>query len=209
MSTILRHLARWGYVVISSDASEAFPGTAFQEGVLVGSLEYLIAENGRSGSPFHDRLRTHGVVLMGHSTGGGAALLAGGSTALDVGAIATLVPSGPSAPAAAIPTLVVGVSRDDGTFGGNAGNLYAQADPPKHHVHIVGANHFGFTDDLCFGSDGEATISRDDQQRIAAAYLTAFLQQYVGGDASYARMLDGSLPIESLEPFDIEVEAEV
>jgi predicted dienelactone hydrolase len=172
LATILRHLARWGYVVISSDASGSAPGIFGRQEILEASVRYLVAENGRTGSPFKDRLRTSGVSLMGHSTGGGAALALADGVTLDVAAVATLVPGGHT-PNATIPTMVVGVSEDDPMFGGNATAIYDAAPPPKHFVSITGANHFGFTEELCFESDGTATISRDDQQRIALAYLTA------------------------------------
>jgi predicted dienelactone hydrolase len=209
LATVLRHLARWGYVVISTDASGSPPGPAYREDLLVSSLRFLIDEADRNGSPFQGKLKTTGVILAGHSTGGGAAMTNSGDPTLDVGAIVTLVPSSPQPPPdLSIPTLVIGVSEDDGTFGGNAGALYTQAGVPKHLVQITGANHFGFTEELCFGTDGQATISREDQQRVAIAYITAFLQLYIRNDVSYQQVLRGAEQIESLEPFGIDVQFE-
>lgn len=208
LDTILRHLARWGYVVISGDASAAPPGPFFQTDLMQAEAEYLIAENTRGGSPFNQRLRTTGIGLLGHSTGGGAAYAVASSSALDVGAVAGLVPSGQTGSIGSIPSLTVGVTRDDGTFGGNASGFYNACDPPKHMLTIGGANHFGFTESLCFGSDGDPLIARHDQQRITMAYLTAFLQHYLREEAGYADVLSGAADVESLEPFDLEVQAE-
>lgn len=208
LDTILRHLARWGYVVISGDASAAPPGPFFQIDLMQAEAEYMIAENTRGGSPFEQRLRTTDIVLIGHSTGGGAAYAVAASGALNVGAVAALVPSGQTRSVGNIPSLTVAVTRDDGTFGGNATAFYNSCESPKHLLTIGGANHFGFTESLCFGSDGDPLIARHDQQRIAAAYMTAFLQHYLRGAAGYAEVLTGATDVESLEPFDLEVQAE-
>jgi uncharacterized delta-60 repeat protein len=211
LSVILRHLSRWGFVTISPDLRSA-PLNEGKTEILEASMTFLIAEDSRNGSLFKNQLRTTPVTLMGHSAGGGAAVMLAKKGVFDVSTIATLAPSTQTpndAQAAGAPFLVIVGSRDSGSSGGNAQEVYEAGVPPKHFVLIDGANHFGFTDDLCFQNDSVAAISRNDQQRIAYAYLTAFLQRYVRGEMSNASYLDGTREIEQLEAFGIDVDAEI
>ncbi len=208
LSVILSHLARWGYVTISTDQSSDIlvPGKAE---MLEASVDYLRTESGRSGSPFAGKVRSTGTVLMGHSTGGGAAIQLARSTSLDVAAVATLSPGGVAGDAAAlaVPLLVEHGSEEGTAEGGNSRELYDAAHAPKHYALVHGANHFGYTDELCIVEAPPATIARSDQQRIAYAYLVAFLQRYVRGETFYTPILNGLQKIEGLEAFDITVES--
>lgn len=184
LSVILNHLATWGYVTISTDQSRDIDvGT--HATVLAASLQYLVAENSRDGSPFKDLLQTDGIVLLGHSTGGGAAMMVAGQTPqagqtpLNFAAVATLSPSAEDSDVAGVTVpLLVEQASQEGEEGGNGTELYPLAHPPKHLVFIQGANHFGYTDELCLEGVPQATIARADQQRIAYAYLTAFVERY-------------------------------
>jgi hypothetical protein len=84
----------------------------------------------------------------------------------------------------------------------------AGAGPKKHMITIPGGNHFGFTDALCILEDPAATISQADQQKIAKAYLTAFLRRYVQGVLEVQDYLTGR-PVEGLEAFGIMVNSQL
>lgn len=86
-------------------------------------------------------------------------------------------------------------------------SVYAAAGPPKHLVVIEGANHFGYTDELCVADD-PGTISPGDQRRIAIAYITAFLRHYASGVTGLSAYLTGQRAIEELERFRVTVDAE-
>ena len=209
LSAIHRHLARRGYVTIASDQSSQI-AVPLKQQILEAGMRHLIQENARSGSTFKGRLRTSGVTFMGHSTGGGSAIEAALTSDFDVAAVATLAPGINGLGSVSqinAPLLVVFGTRDNSAVSGNPGPIYNAGVAPKHRVLIEGANHFGFTDELCVTVDANATIPRGDQRRIATAYITAFLQRYVNNVATNASYLDGSRQIETLESFGIEVEA--
>lgn len=212
LSVVLGHLVRWGYVVISTDHSFA-PFEFSMVDLLEASVAHMLAENGRSGSPFENRIRTDQIILMGHSTGGGAAIQVAASRAFDVLAIGLIAPGTNSrhlVPEVAAPLLVLLGTEDGGGAGtSDAKDIYDSARPPKHFVLIEGANHFGYTDALCIqDGDPQATIARVNQQRIAYGYLTAFLQRYVRDIRTYNAYLSGSLSIGGLGSFRISVDSE-
>ncbi|MFB6723142.1 hypothetical protein ACFCV3_23380 [Kribbella sp. NPDC056345] len=68
----LRHLASWGFVVAAANTGQSGSG---QE-MLAGG-KFLIAENARSGSAFHQRIDTANIGAAGHSQGGGGTIAAG------------------------------------------------------------------------------------------------------------------------------------
>lgn len=209
LSTILGHLASWGFVLISVDLSRQ-PLEALMAESLTASIDYLRSENARSGSPFRHRLDTDRTVLLGHSTGGGAAIQTAAQGNLKVAALALLAPgtNQPSiAASAGAPMIVVrGTHEGAAGVGDSPAKVYAAAAPPKYMVDIQGANHFGYTDNLCLeGGDPPAVLARHDQQRISYGYLTAFLQRYVRGIVQNDLYLRGVVPIEGLESFDLRI----
>jgi hypothetical protein len=68
-TALLNHLASWGFVVIATTST----GTGTGNEMLAGA-QYLVAENGRSGSQFYQNLDTGKVGAMGHSQGASGAL---------------------------------------------------------------------------------------------------------------------------------------
>jgi hypothetical protein len=61
-STLLKHLASHGFAVISFDATP-------QGEELVKGIDWMVAENARSGSPFYQKLDTSKITAGGHSAG--------------------------------------------------------------------------------------------------------------------------------------------
>jgi acetyl esterase/lipase len=57
------------------------------------ALNHMLAENGRSGSPFQGKIRPTDLAAMGHSTGGGAAIVLGQDPSLDVAVLGLVAPS--------------------------------------------------------------------------------------------------------------------
>jgi hypothetical protein len=194
-------------VTISTDQSTSAVLIEKAE-MLEKSVKYLVDENGRSGSPFEGKLRATGIALMGHSTGGGSALWLARFGNFDIAAVATLSPDGNLVDAGSVtaPKLIE-LGSFEGAEGGNGQELYTGAISPKHLVLIEGANHFGYTDELCIQEAAEAEIPRSDQQRVAYAYLVAFLELYCRGQQLYLPYLDGSLEFETLETFALSVQS--
>lgn len=69
---LFTHLASWGYVVAAANTGQSGTGIEMLDGA-----KYLIAENARQGSIFHDRIDTGEIAAAGHSQGGGGAIAAG------------------------------------------------------------------------------------------------------------------------------------
>lgn len=67
--SLLPHLATHGFVVIASNTTP-LPGSEMTLGQeMKAGVDWLIAENGRSGSDFHDKLDTTKIAAMGYSMG--------------------------------------------------------------------------------------------------------------------------------------------
>lgn len=70
--TLLRHLASWGIVVAAANTTKSGSGSE----MLAGG-RFLIEENTRPASPFHDAVDPAKVGASGHSQGGGGTIRAG------------------------------------------------------------------------------------------------------------------------------------
>lgn len=215
LSGILSHLARWGFVSIAADLSWLADTFGIDSWTLVLSdaATYIVAEHTRAGSPLEGKLQIAAISLLGHSTGGFAAIELATSGLLSVDALGLLAPAGGADSVvkfAPKPILVVHGTQDTGSFGdgGQSVNVYAAAGPAKHIVTIDGANHFGFTDGLCILKDPPATIGQADQQKIAKAYLTAFFRRYVQDAVEVEDYLTGARPVEELDAFTVTVQSQ-
>ena len=160
------------------------------------------------------------VVLVGHSTGGGACIEAGRTLSpyIDLQSLAYGFLGPYFAGATPLPlvstdirnTLVMHGSLDMVT-GADAMRVYNAAGSPKTSVTIPGANHFGYTDLCTLGNNCDAavvpdphgTISRDGQQRTAAAYLAALMRYYTLHDATAQPYLSGRTPVEGLDFYGV------
>ena len=83
---ILQSLASWGFVVAAANTPNAGSGRE-----MLACLDWLTAENARTGSPFEGKLDLARVGAAGHSQGGGGALMAGRDARIK--ATAPLMPS--------------------------------------------------------------------------------------------------------------------
>lgn len=70
-TTLLDHLASWGFTVIASTLQNTGSGNEILEGA-----RYLVAADGQSKSPYFGHLDVAEVAAMGHSQGAGGALRA-------------------------------------------------------------------------------------------------------------------------------------
>lgn len=74
----LRHLASWGFVVAAANTGQSGSG---QE--MLAGARFLIAEDQRPGSVFHNKINESKVGAAGHSQGGGGAIAAGADSLVD------------------------------------------------------------------------------------------------------------------------------
>ena len=206
---LLGHLARRGFLVIAPDVhgltTSGDPVPSMAEAAL-----YLIAQGGKRGSPFHDRVWDNGIVAIGHSTSGAGVVWLATSTAwrgLRVSAVAMLAPAAQAGDVdqfakLRVPAMIFDATRDTGRFGARSApaSYYAAARSRVYSVTVKGGNHFNFSDSLCVEPDDpRATIDRTDQQRVAKAFLTVFAQSLLRTNVNQRDYLAGR-PIEDLRP---------
>ncbi|MBI3951709.1 MAG: hypothetical protein HY314_14770, partial [Acidobacteria bacterium] len=169
---ILTRLAAAGIIVVSVDVS--WSGDALTErSFMVDALAYARDENARPGSRLQGAVNLVRVGLMGHSTGGEAAIRAAAClngrcppelrlADVRVSAVALLAPGfeaddphesldvmGMNAP-----VLIIYGTKDTQQVHDDPLKVYGMAGRPKHLVIVTGANHYGYTDGICIGGGG-------------------------------------------------------
>lgn len=182
-ATIIEALAARGYVVIAPEsATEPLPSHAGLAADLIACAEWA---------------RTHvpaasgggeGQGLVGHSMGGGAALLAAQDHARFT-AIATLAAAEtrPSAVAAAgrlrVPVLFVVGSQDTLVPPGVTRTMYAVSPRESRWVAIAGGSHCGFVDEASWGGFGcdSGTLPRSRQLELTAQLVGDWLDVRLKG----------------------------
>ncbi len=145
-------------------------------------------------------------AVMGHSMGGGAAVLAASQNE-NITALLVLAPAetNPSAIAAAanitIPSLIFGGSSDDVTpEDTHQIPIYEALDAPdKTFISVLGGGHCYFANFnlLCnigeSGTSGNITLTREEQQEITANFATPWLDYFLKGACDEWETLQDSL----------------
>ena len=227
VDVMLRHVASYGCVAVAPDLSW-LPGAFFEQEpdyysigivlraqVLMRYYDYLMSLNSEL---FAQQLDLSRLVIVGHSTGGPAAVEAGrllrytvSFRSLSFGLIAPI----PGVLYGAHSNLLVLKGGQDGAHIGNGPDTQFNAGgPPKTLVTIPGANHFGYTDlctadDVCVSLDQPGTITHAAQQLAGASYLAALVRYYARGDPTARPYLSGDKLVEGLEAVpSIQVQAQ-
>lgn len=185
--TIIRALAARGYVVIAPESStEPLPSHSGFAAELVTSAEWARAHVPRA-SPGAGA-SSGGEGIVGHSMGGGAALLAARSHP-QFTAVATLAAAEtrPSAVAAAgqlgVPVLFVVGSEDDIVRPPVTRAMYAVSVPGSRWLAIAGGSHCGFVDEASWGGFGcdSGTMPREAQLALSAQLVGDWLDVRLKG----------------------------
>jgi dienelactone hydrolase len=218
VADMLGHVASYGCVVVVPDLSwipGGFTTTTFdyykygvvlRAQVLMRYYDHLMSLNSRR---FAQQLDLSRLIVVGHSTGGPAAVEAARLLSFDIqfqslsyGLLAPI----PGVLYGAKSNLLVLKGGNDTQQGADPMAAYAGGGPPKTLVTIPGANHFGYSDicpanNHCVGviNDTNGDISRPLQQLAGAAYLAALVRYYARGDATALPYLSGAKQVEGLE----------
>lgn len=212
-ASFVRRLASFGYVAINADYSAGFvPDHVENAKDLIGAIDWAASAPELAG-----KADTTAVGMTGHSLGGKVTLLAAtmdarvkASIALDpvdtlpLGCSAQKCPDVSEKLPIGIPTGFLGETTD--SQGGlqqcapapdNYQTFYAQAASPSLSVTVNGANHMSFIDDV--GSCGltcsackAASAPNAQVNAMARAYVVAFYERYLRGNASYDTYLTGA-----------------
>ena len=216
LSTILGHLVSWGYIAVSADGS-SIPLEMLKAEIFGACIAHMRLASANPVSPFHNTVGAE-TVLLGHSTGAGAALAAAAGRRFEVTAVGLIAPSTQINEVAVdvqAPILILQGTEEGAAGTGGAGpddpaqRIFNRANPPKYLMRIQGANHFGFTDELCVDpGDPVATISRVVQQQITFAYLISFVQRHVRGFLAHDPFLVGDVSMLGLEGFAVVISSD-
>jgi predicted dienelactone hydrolase len=173
------HLASWGFVVAAPDHVErslsgllgtAAQGVARREDpdVLSATLDLLIAENGRGGSPLAGLVDAEHVAVTGHSAGAGAAYRTASADDRIDAFIAYSVgirdEDGEEAPPVPeVPGMVM-YGTEDGIIDPAASEaVFEGMAAPKYLVAIGGAGHLVFSDICLIGGEKGGVIAIGEQ----------------------------------------------
>jgi hypothetical protein len=212
MDRMLSHVASYGCVIAVPDLS-SLVNRGYQEraDVLTNLYNYLSSLNS---SLFQNRLDLTRIILSGHSTGGGACLLARGE--LMAAHELQLVAMGLVAPATSagidVTSQITGLTPNgllvirgllDMMVNSDPLNVYNDYQGQKILVTIPGANHFGYTDvctpdnKYCAADEVPGTIIPFSQQLIAGAYLSALVRKFGLNDTTVEPYLNGTRALET------------
>ena len=214
---LLRHLATWGFVAAAPNTHRGpAPSLSRFSADLNTVLDVCVGVRLGDGTISVDARRT---ALVGHGTGGGAAILAAARRER-LGALVTLAPSEikPSAIEAAArvrtPTLHLAAGADSmAPAAGHAEKIAAAQRDAGGDVTIRSiekAGHLGF----CEGRHWSSYLLQDRPQhrtrKIARALVTAFLMQELLGEKRVSALTSGDVPgaplVDLTEPEDDDAE---
>ncbi|MBM4111690.1 MAG: alpha/beta hydrolase [Phycisphaerae bacterium] len=183
------HLATWGFITLcpQTQGGMIMNHTAFAAD-LVSSLDWIAAQATVPGSPWFGGADGSRRGAMGHSMGGGSAMLAAKSDPR----IRCLLPwaaaeTSPSAITAALSIecatrLIVG-SQDAIITPSSTSAMYPNLAGSSQLVTIVGGFHCGFVD-MSFAVCDSGSITREQQLVLVRRESTEFLLLHLKGDLS-------------------------
>lgn len=189
-----QHLASWGYVVVLPTISNPFPTPEHYTRAhsMVDAARWTANRNFVIGDIFYNKLDAFNWGFVGHSMGGGIALLAADTFKLKDTLRAVVSFASPQTTPAThsehlnLPKMILAGSVDNIAPWQQIRQAYWQNAPaPGVFAVIYGANHGYFMDYSYFWENGgTATISRNLQQKISRRYMTAYFERYLHNDLS-------------------------
>ncbi len=183
------HLASWGFVVImpqtNGGLAPSHPGFAAD---FVSSLDWLASEGANPASPWAGAIAGDRRGVMGHSMGGGCAVLAAASDprircAVPMAAADTSPSSVAAASSVWCATRLLVGSQDTIVPPSTDIPMYANLRGPAQFVSITGGSHCGFIDSAIIFCDS-GSITRAQQLALVRREATEFLRLYLRGDAA-------------------------
>ncbi len=200
----MRYLASWGFVVVAPDTEKGPIPSHGAMALDVTAALHLVADarlgNGRV------RVDDRKLGIIGHSIGGGAAVLAAAADPA-VGAVVTVTAAAtkPSALEAAgrvrVPGLHLVGDDDDMAEGDGAAIAQSWAGPALLRT-VKGTSHLGLSE----GSHWTTTVTRSGNekriQQVVRLLATAFLLRHLTGQDQLAGELEGKVKGTTLEDLD-------
>ncbi|MEX1033201.1 MAG: alpha/beta hydrolase [Cellvibrionaceae bacterium] len=181
-------LASHGFAVLTFNTNEPRDRPDARAAALMAAVDVLRGENSRAGSPLHGKLDTDKMAVMGHSMGGGGALLAAHSNSDKIKASIPFTPWQPNADfsGTTAPTLVIAGETDRIAAVADHAWPHYQAIPDsttKVYLEFTGGNHF----------IGNTERSNLEVHPHIGRFAVAWLKLYVDGDRRYHPFVYGGL----------------
>lgn len=178
-------LATHGYAVIILDTNDTRERPEARAEALMAGVRTLRAEGQREGSPLNGRIDTTRMAIMGHSMGGGGALLAANAHSEELSAAIPFTPWQPSGDFSdiTIPTLVIAGEADTIAPVAEHAWPHYQSIPegtPRAFLELKAGDHF------------IANSSADERHALMGRYGIAWLKLYMDGDERYRQFIDGA-----------------
>jgi dienelactone hydrolase len=188
-----RHISWWGprlashgYAVLVLDTNDRRERPDARADALITGVTLLRAEGRRQGSPLFGRIDPAKMAVMGHSMGGGGALLAANEHSDQIRAAIPFTPWEPDSDLAGImaPTLVLaGEANGIAEVDEHAWRHFRLIPESTPKVYLEVANGDHYIADTTRGMD-LATMGR---------YAIAWFRLYVDGDERYRDMIYGTM----------------
>jgi dienelactone hydrolase len=196
-------LASHGFVVLTIDVKDRKALPAARSEPLMAALETLRAENSQRNGTLFGKVDPRRLAVMGHSMGGGAALIVAEAQGTELKAAIPLMPwcrAPKSFSKIIVPTLIIAGEDDKlAAASRHARAFYASIPESTHKMYLeIKGGHHGVANG---SADGTFTsLSRtegcptEEQRQIISHYVVSWLKLYVDGDERYRQFIYEELP---------------
>jgi dienelactone hydrolase len=187
-------LASHGYAVLVLDTNEPRERPDARAAALLAAVDVLRRENTRVESRLFGRIAVERMAVMGHSMGGGGALLAANQGRGDIRAAIPFTSWEPDADLSGVvaPTLVIAGEADDIAEVGEHAWRHFQSIPtatPKVYMEVESGDHF------------IADTNRGEDLATIGRYALAWLKLHLDGEEQYRSFLFGARLADDAEKF--------
>ncbi len=177
-------LASHGFAVLVLDTNDPEAPPEQRAAALTAAVDTLRAENDRRESPLFERLDPQRMAVMGHSMGGGGALLAADRNNDALAAALALTPWQPDGSFAgiAVPTLIIAGENDRIAPVAEHAWPHFQSLPagtPRAYLEVASGDHF-------IGNNRAEYL-----HPLMSRYAVAWLKRHVDGDQRYHPFIHG------------------
>jgi len=188
------HLASHGYAVLVMDTNEPGDFPEVRAEALMAAIRVLVGENLRMGSPIKGKIDEDRFAIMGHSMGGGGALLAANSHTDKLKAAIPFTPWLPESnfSEVRIPTLIIAGEIDRIAVPNEHSWPHYQSLPndiPKMYFELKGGNHF-----IANTNTNEERLQPNiDVHDLLGSIGVAWLKLFVDEDEAYRSLVFGEM----------------